>query len=170
MMAVDSGPEGERRVLKGWHVLAVFLFFFGMIFSVNGLFLYKALSTHTGVVSVEPYRKGLAYNERIAADEAQRVLGWREETQLDASGGVRVRLMRDEGDPVRGLRLTAVISRPATQGMDQTLAMVEGEGGVYSGQGRGIEAGTWVVAVEAHGSDGRDAPLYRARRRIWVKP
>ncbi len=61
-------PRQVDGALTGRHVLLIFLAFFGSIFAVNGWFLYSALSTHTGVVAVEPYRKGLAYNERIARD------------------------------------------------------------------------------------------------------
>ena len=54
-------------VITGRHVLIGMLVFFGVILGVNGMFLYSALSTYTGVVSDEPYRKGLNYNERIEA-------------------------------------------------------------------------------------------------------
>ena len=58
--------------LNGRHVLIGLLLFFGTIFAVNGYFMFVALSTYTGVVADEPYRKGLAYNARIAADERTR--------------------------------------------------------------------------------------------------
>ena len=59
-------------------MLVAFIAFFGTIFLVNGTLIYEAISTHTGLVANEPYRKGLAYNERIAADERQARLGWTE--------------------------------------------------------------------------------------------
>ena len=65
--------------LTGRHVLLAMLAFFGVIFAVNGAFLYFALGSHSGVVAVEPYRKGLAYNQAIAAAEAQERRGWRME-------------------------------------------------------------------------------------------
>lgn len=167
-MAVER-DDGRFRV-KGWHVLAMMLGFFAVVFAVNGWFLYSALSTHAGVVSNEPYRKGLAYNERIAADERQKSLGWKDETSLAGAGDVTVRLTRDDGSPVQGLNLSAVVGRPATITLDQRLVLVEGQPGVYAAKAKDIGSGTWVVSVEAHGSDGREDPIYRARRRLWVKP
>ena len=59
-------------------MLGVFLGFFATVFVVNGAMIYSAVSTHSGLVANEPYRKGLHYNERIAADERQARLGWTE--------------------------------------------------------------------------------------------
>jgi nitrogen fixation protein FixH len=68
----------RSRNVNGRDVLAILLSFFGVIFAVNGALIYAAVSTHTGLVANEPYRKGLAYNERILADERQAQLGWSE--------------------------------------------------------------------------------------------
>ncbi len=72
----------RNRVLTGRHVALTFAGFFGVVFAVNIYFVTVALSTHTGVVANEPYRKGLKYNERIAASEQQESLGWKDETVL----------------------------------------------------------------------------------------
>ena len=64
--------------LTGRHVLAAMLVFFAVVFAVNAAMIYAALSTYSGVVADEPYRKGLHYNERIVADERQRQRNWRE--------------------------------------------------------------------------------------------
>ena len=74
----DRAAQRARRQqgLQGRQVLACSLAFFAAVFIVNGAMIYSALSTHTGLVANEPYRKGLHYNERIAADERQAHLGW----------------------------------------------------------------------------------------------
>ena len=59
------------RELKGRHVLMVLCGFFGVMFIVNGFFVYFALSTFSGGDTSDPYRKGLHYNEMLAADERQ---------------------------------------------------------------------------------------------------
>ena len=41
-------------------MLWAFLAFFGTVFAVNGAMIYAAVSTYTGLVANEPYRKGLA--------------------------------------------------------------------------------------------------------------
>ncbi|MFX8903205.1 FixH family protein, partial [Acinetobacter baumannii] len=69
-------PRRAEQGLKGSHVLAVFLAVFGIVFVVNGSMIYNAVTTNAGLVANEPYRKGLHYNERIAADERQAQLHW----------------------------------------------------------------------------------------------
>lgn len=55
---------------SGLWVLWSLLLFFLVFASVDAFFVYKALSTHTGVVTENAYEKGLHYNEIL--DEARR--------------------------------------------------------------------------------------------------
>ena len=64
-----------ERVITGRHVLIGLIVFFGVMLVANGIFLYTALTTYSGVVSNEPYRKCLNYNERILAEKHQQSLG-----------------------------------------------------------------------------------------------
>ena len=80
-----QGPRTESSGLTGRHVLWSLIAFFGLIFAVNGYFLYAAISTYSGVVANEPYRKGLEYNQRIAADARQHELGWTESLDIAAT-------------------------------------------------------------------------------------
>ena len=78
--------RAERsRACRDATCCGVFLAFFAAVFVVNGAMIYSAVSTYTGLVANEPYRKGLHYNERIAADERQARLGWTD----DAAGRPR---------------------------------------------------------------------------------
>ena len=78
-------PAPRQQGLRGRHVLWAFLGFFATVFVVNGAMIYSAVSTHSGLVANEPYRKGLHYNERIAADERQARLGWTERSRSAAT-------------------------------------------------------------------------------------
>ena len=53
-IAMNRREQGQGG-LTGRHVLYTFIAFFGIIFAVNGVFLYSALKTNTGVVAIEPY-------------------------------------------------------------------------------------------------------------------
>lgn len=61
-------PEESRK--EGRKVLIYLISFFFVLVSVNSFFVYKALSTHSGVVVENSYEVGLRYNELIA--EAKR--------------------------------------------------------------------------------------------------
>ena len=84
-------PAARRKAhgLQGHHVLVVFLAFFAAVFVANGAMIYQALSTHTGLVANEPYRKGLHYNERIAADARQSAAGLGETLEVTRDGRVQ---------------------------------------------------------------------------------
>lgn len=156
--------------INGRHVLILFLAFFGVVFTVNGVFLYKALSTHTGIVSNEPYRKGLKYNERIAADDVQTALGWTSTLSVARDGTVVLQLRDRAGAAVDGLAITGTIGRPSTSRHDHGLAFVRGADGLYRAQSPPLASGSWIVGVEAHHIAQPAEPVYRSRRRIWLKP
>jgi nitrogen fixation protein FixH len=161
--------EPRRQGLQGRHVLALFLAFFGAVFLVNGAMIYSALSTHTGLVANEPYRKGLAYNERIAADERQSHLGWSEAVELARDGAVTLAPRWPDGRPVSGFQVSGVLGRPATYRNDTPVAFAEAEPGRYVGRAVGVAEGSWLLSVEVR-ERGNDEPLYRSRRRLWLEP
>lgn len=156
------------RPLEGRHVLICLLAFFGIIFAVNGVFLYQALSTYTGVVSAEPYRKGLHYNDRIEAERRQDALGWRETLTLAPSGALSIALADSGGLPVRALEVTAVVGRPSTSASDKRIRLGEVESGRYVAPLGALEPGAWLVNIEAS-EPGNAAPIYRLRKRLWHK-
>ncbi|MGE0698219.1 MAG: FixH family protein [Hyphomicrobiaceae bacterium] len=170
-MTVDPRAAGARKPgeLGGRHVLLMLLAFFGVVFAVNGVFLASALSTYSGVISAEPYVKGLKYNERIEAGERQDRLGWHETLAVERDGAVALVIADGAGAPVTGLSLTGSIGRPSTSKLDRPLTLAEAEPGRYVARGEPLDDGTWVLTLAAAGrTDGTD-PVYRLRRRVWLK-
>ena len=166
---LDSGGPEPRRI-DGRHVLALLLAFFGIIFAVNGYFLYRALSTHTGVVANEPYRKGLAYNQRIEWSERQASLGWRDEVTALLQGAITVVITDGDGNAVKGLSVTGSVGRPATSADDRSMALIEDASAAYTAVAGGLGQGAWLITIEARTAPGDVEPVYRARRRLWLKP
>jgi nitrogen fixation protein FixH len=163
-MATSSNFE-----LKGRHVLFAFLTFFGVIFAVNGYFLYSALGTHTGVVAHEPYRKGLQYNDRIAEDEKQSELGWAHVLAASTDGRLILNLKDKAGAPVVGLRIFGTLGRPSTSDFDRMIAFTERVPGTYVADTAVLADGAWISSIEAHEAGGA-RPIYRGRNRLWLKP
>jgi nitrogen fixation protein FixH len=159
-----------RPGLSGRHVLALFLTFFATVFAANGAMIYSALTTHTGLVANEPYRKGLHYNERIAADARQSRLGWVEALDARLDGRVGLSLAEADGRPVRGLRIEGVLGRPSTNRHDRRLALAETAPGRYEAQAAALAEGNWVITLEASAGMDQPEPIYRIRRRLWLKP
>jgi nitrogen fixation protein FixH len=161
---IPRRPHG----VQGWHVLAGFLAFFGTIFAVNVALIYEAVSTHTGLVANEPYRKGLAYNDRIAADERQARLGWTETLEVGRDGHVTLALAERDRRGVRGLKVEGVLGRPATNRHDVKLVFAETAPGRYEAKTAGVAEGSWLIALEARTQSGAE-PIYRSRRRLWLE-
>jgi nitrogen fixation protein FixH len=160
----------RQQGLRGAHVLGIFLAFFAAVFVVNGAMIYSALSTHTGLVANEPYRKGLHYNERIAADERQARLGWTDAIDIGREGRVGVAIADAGGRPVSGLKVEVVLGRPSTNRLDVRLTLAEAAPGRYEARTAPMLEGAWLVGLEARADAKAEDPVYRARRRLWLKP
>ena len=161
-----------ERVITGRHVLFGLIVFFGIIFAANSAFLYLALSTYTGDVSNEPYRKGLNYNERIAADKIQHKMGWSSAITLAKGGdGIDVELSNRAGNPITGLDFDGRLGRPATEALDIALALREVEPGRYRGKFATLAPGTWQIDLVAKEltSEGEQI-VWRDRKRIRWTP
>jgi nitrogen fixation protein FixH len=170
-MSPTTLPTARRHQgLQGRHVAGIFFAFFATIFLMNGAMIYSAISTYSGIVSNEPYRKGLHYNDRINADERQARLGWTDTVAVSRGGHVVVTLAGRDGQPIGGARVNAQLGRPTTNRHDLKLDLSESAVGRYEAQADALDEGNWTIAVEARTTDGGAEPVYRARRRLWLKP
>lgn len=164
-------PEG--RIFTGRMALALFVGFFAVVFAVNGYMMRMALKTHSGLVANEPYRKGLKYNERIAADAMQAELGWSSDISFSPDARrLVVRLADPKGEAVDGMKLRAQLGRPSTSLQDLELDLVPVAPGRYeSVLPDRFEAGVYIASLDvAAPRGGEHDVVYRARRRLWLKP
>jgi len=83
---------------------------FAVIIAVNGVLIYSALSTFTGVTIGHSYDRGRAYNQVLEEAARQDALGWRSSLAL-RDGVLNVTVTDREGMPVGG-RMEGVMLRP----------------------------------------------------------
>lgn len=161
-----------RRPITGRMVLIALLGFFGVTFLVNGIFTWFAVSTFNGVVTEGSYRKGLQYDEQLAAEAAQERLGWSAELQLAGDGrALRFTVTDGDGRPVAGRLVRLQIGRPATDRFDRTLRLSETAPGIYMGDVTWPGAGNWLAYLEVLEGYGDAAQVvYRMKKRLWLKP
>ncbi len=166
MTTSGSSPE-----ISGRHALLGFIAFFSVVFLANGVMLYWALVTHAGVETRDAYRKGLAYNARIAEADRQRTRGWRDDVSIiPGKQQLQVAMSTSDGTPVTGLIVTAMLGRPATSRFDSSLRFREAKPGRYVTAMSKLGKGNWLVIVEARQRAGENARvIYRAKRRLWLK-
>ncbi|MEZ5776152.1 MAG: FixH family protein [Hyphomicrobiaceae bacterium] len=99
-MATSENVKG-RGGLTGRHVLMMLIAFFGVIFAVNGVFLYAAISTFDGTDTSSAYQKGIDYNTTIAESEEQARRGWKGVVSPVAGAGGSRRAHRFRSDRCR---------------------------------------------------------------------
>jgi nitrogen fixation protein FixH len=150
----------------GRTVLALFVGFFGVIFLVNGAFIWFATQSWHGLDTDDAYRKGLDYNATLARAEAQKVLGWRAEVSLDGARPV-VRLFDRDGRPLGGLAVTGVARRPVDEHADRALVLVGYGDGAYRADSDLPAHGQWDLRVEVAR---RDGPPFLIEQRLWLPP
>jgi nitrogen fixation protein FixH len=155
-------PPPPRFVIKGWHVLIMFLLFFGADIAVNTVFMIKAYSTFPGETSMTPYEDGLAYNAALKQRRQQALLGWKLAAGAEAPDTLRVEVSDRTGAPLRGLRVSADLQRPATETGRHSVSFQETAPGVYTALHQHLD-GAWDMEVSAQDSQGR---LAKADRRL----
>jgi nitrogen fixation protein FixH len=163
---MEIGPASPRWT--GWRVLLALLGFFGVIFAVNGVMIYEALSTLTGVDTDSAYQAGLMYEQSVAMAKAQDARHWRVDAKLTpSSDGERLDVSaRDaKGEPLAGMQASAMFERPTDQRLDRSVVLVEDAAGRFHGDAD-VAAGQWDLVIELthHGEQ-----MFRSRNRVILK-
>ena len=148
--------------IKGWHVLLGLVAFFGVDIGINAIFMVKAYGTFPGEISTTPYEDGIAYNAALAQKRAQADLGWRLSAGPDGPGRLRVDAADRTGAPMRGLKVTVHLERPATDSGQADVMLHEADPGVYRADTAPLR-GAWDLTVTA--DDGR-GHVAKAERRV----
>lgn len=168
-MDASMSAAGGRR-LTGPKVLAWLLGFFGLVMAVNGVFVYLALDSFSGLSTEQAYQKGLSYNETLRAGRAQRALGWRARVEsewrgLDRPARIDVTLQDRDGAPLAGLSLSGNLRWPVKEGSDRALTFTDLGDGRYAGEAVLPYPGNWDLSLVAVRGDGAEM---RIERRLWL--
>jgi nitrogen fixation protein FixH len=163
-----SGESWLAEGLKGRHVLMALVAFFGVMLIANGLFVYFAVATFSGGDTSNPYRKGLDYNETLAAAERLAARGWQSEIGYDTRvGRLSLRVRDRTAAPVTGLNIEAGLSRPATEKDDRAVGLTEVEPGVYAAEIK-LAPGSWVISIAPSEVSDTSEPVYRLKHRLFI--
>ncbi|MEZ5815207.1 MAG: FixH family protein [Alphaproteobacteria bacterium] len=117
-----------------------FVMFFVVIALLDGIFVYMAVSTQTGLVIPQPYQKGLAFNQTL--DKA------RTQPQLDQKASYDSGVLRWVL-PMDNASVTATIIRPAHDGYDFKITLAHKGAGVYEASPDMPLKGAWAAKLKA---------------------
>ena len=143
-----------HKPLTGWHVLAMLIAFFAVIFSVNFTMAWFANSTWSGLVVAKD----------LAKARAQDALGWKVGFSF-TEDRLRLTFADKGGSRIDQLAITGALARPVTDKQDQTLTFSAMGSGVYSAPAV-LAPGVWEVEITA---DGNGVSGYRKAFRFVVK-
>jgi nitrogen fixation protein FixH len=161
----------DKRPFTGRSALFMIIGFFGFIMAVNGVFAFFAMTSWSGLSTDDAYRKGLAYNDRLAAVASQKSKGWSAIAHFDSKEGLKGRLevnFKDRaGRGIERLGVTGILARPAQLDLDKAVALTGAGDGVYGADVELPLYGVWNMTIIAR-RDG--APAYRLEQRLWLEP
>jgi len=144
--------------LTGAHVFAMLVAFFLAIIIANAIFITLAIRSFPGEQEKKSYLQGLAFNDRLAAREAQERLGWKAEIAgarlEDGKAEVVLRFRSAAGAPISGLTITGRLARPADDDSDHALAFLATAPGRYSASVDGLAPGAWRLTAAASNERG----------------
>ncbi|MEO0608313.1 MAG: FixH family protein [Pseudomonadota bacterium] len=146
-------PEATDKPLKGWHVLLIMLSFFGIMFAVNGVFLYHAIVSFPGEDVKKSYVQGLTYNDTLATRAMQAELGWSAELGLQDEG-LLFRLQDATGAPLSNYAVIGEVRRNATRDADQAVIFQSLGAGEYRVEDVNLDVGQWTLRISVFDADG----------------
>lgn len=166
-MTAQQIPDGKRQ--RSWWIPWLFVALFGVVLTANGIMLYFAMSSFTGLQTEGHYRKGLDYNRVLDAARAQEALGWTVSVSFEAAGDGGGKLVAQaagrDGAPLTGARVTARLLRPTQSGYDMDVTLDPRGDGVYDADIDLPLAGQWEVRTRI----GHDTDVYLNTDRIMVR-
>ncbi len=151
MQANTPSPSAEQPY--GRWIPWVFVGLFGIVLAANATMITVAISTFTGMETVSAYKKGLSYNERLAAADRQEQLGWQASLATTAAKAGEVIMtfaLQDRLEtPITSANIRAVIERPLQDGFEQTVTFNEIGKGRYQATADLPLEGQWAIGIIA---------------------
>lgn len=168
MIQADPHLASERpgKELKGWHVLLIMLGFFGVMFSVNGVFLFHAITSFPGEDVKKSYVQGLSFNDTLARRAAQAELGWSAEAGwVDET--LIVRLQDADNRPLSSQLVVGELRRLATNQDDQAIRFQPRMNGEYVAETGRLAPGQWLLRVNVFDADG-ERIVFRVEKTLII--
>jgi nitrogen fixation protein FixH len=149
-------------------VFAGLVAFFAVVFGVNAVMTYAAITTFGGVETESSYRAGLAFAREMATARAQDARHWNVSAKAAIEGEatvVEVTARDASGRPVPNLEATAELEHPTDRRADHAVPLT----GFGVGRFRGTSAaaaGQWDLVIELSREGER---LFRSKNRVWLR-
>ncbi|HPF78049.1 MAG TPA: FixH family protein [Alphaproteobacteria bacterium] len=156
----------KTRHPKDKYILFAFLGFFGVVFLLDGIFAYTAISTQTGLVTDQAYEKGLAYD--VVLEEAKNQPKLNDTVSYDVPM-LRWKLADEQGAPLLNATVTAKLIRPVQDGHDFDISLVHKGNGIYEAPLNLPYKGLWEAKLESQWTQDNQTKTYKTTYRLIGK-
>lgn len=165
-----STAVAPRRSLIPW----LFVAGFALVVAVNGIMVWFAVGSFSGLYTQKPRDRGLHYNEVIAEQQKRDALGWRVEARwlpgpAAGTGRLEIDLFDAAGRPLAPTRLSAELVRPVEKRAPVAVTLTATDIGRFAGQLElprdGHARGNWDLDIVAE----RDGERFALTRRMFLK-
>lgn len=144
--------QASATPFTGRKLLLCIVAFFAVVIAANAVMATLALRSHTGLIVPNTYVASQDFNGLLAADRAQRALGWRTELAV-SDGQLAIRILDASGAPAPVRALTARVGRTVTDDHDQSLSFERDSDGAFVADVE-LRPGVWRLDAEAVKNDG----------------
>ncbi len=156
------------KKFTGKKVLMWFVGFFLVVFAANGIMAYIALGTWGGLETKDAYRKGITYNDVIAAAEEQKKSGWvislvhSPKSMQGDRIGVTISWPKMDAAPTK---VKAQVGRAVTDAYDQEITLIKSADNLYTAPIALPNAGQWNVTILVKRQEG---PIYQLKDKFFI--
>lgn len=165
MIATTEDVARGRR-LTGRGVFLWLFAFFGVIFAVNGAFVYFAESTFPGLEVESSYKAGQEFEGEVLAGKAQADRGWAVDAAVRPAGddaSVEIHFRDKAGADLHGLDVRVRLIHAVDPDHDHAASLQEVSSGTYRAMLPNVQAGMWSLTIEAYKGNER---LFMSRNQL----
>ncbi len=147
---------------SGWPILGMFVLFFATFCCVDAYFVYKALSTNTGIVEKDYYKRGLEYDRILQQAKNQESYASEVIAEQDL---LQFSLLNAAGVPIEKAIVSAQYMRPVGDKTDFTVDLAVIQDGRYESAISLPQRGAWIIRIKATWLD----PLTQKRMNYQIE-
>lgn len=166
MTSVGFGSGQPQR--KSLWIPALFVGLMLVVVVVNGIMIFFAEDTFSGLDTENAYQAGNSYNETLKEAAASAALGWSATVAFaPVAGGrhVTVTVTDKSGKPVTGLALQGHLVRPISTAFDRVLTLRPEGSGIYGADIDLPMGGSWELRLSAQSG----SVDWQTVQRVFVK-
>lgn len=144
----------------------LFVLGFALVVAVNGVMIWFAVGSFSGLYTSNPRDRGLRYNAVVAEQQSRDALGWRIDTNWRADNDrIEVSVFDAAGQPLTGARVFVEFVRPVEKRSPLGVAMAEIGSGRYASSVTLPARGNWELDIVIE----RGADHFAQTRRMFLR-